>query len=348
MLPDKKTKQQICLVKGGFDMEILNGVLKEELERLKNLKKHYAQEMSKLPKGSLIRKKINGNIYYYFNYRDGKKNVFKYIGKLNKDEVEDLRLKIEKRRKLRTLNIKVKKDIARLLKIIQEKEQKLFFSTLKALHKSGALDELILIGSWCHFFYRRYFNNAPEIPVVRTLDIDFLVPNPRNIRKTVNIPKILKSLDFVPMQNYTTGYTKYVHPELELEFLTPDLSRGKGTKPYEIPKLHINAQGLRYLNLLQAHTTTAKYKTSKVHLPEPAAYVLHKLIVFERRTKKGKKERDLMAAKAIGEFLLKDAKQRAKLKAIFAELPKKWQKTIINNLKKHSTVLYNFFINNKT
>ena len=53
-------------------MEILNGILKEELERLKSLKKHYAQEMSKLPKGSLIRKKINGNIYYYFNYRDGK------------------------------------------------------------------------------------------------------------------------------------------------------------------------------------------------------------------------------------------------------------------------------------
>ena len=48
-----------------------------------------------------------------------------------------------------------------------------------------------------------------------------------------------------------TGYTKYVHPELELEFLIAELGRGKGNKPYEIPKLHINAQGLRFLNLLQ-------------------------------------------------------------------------------------------------
>ena len=103
-------------------MEILNGILKEELERLKNLKKHYVQEMSKLPKGSLIRKKINGNIYYYLNYRDGKKNVFKYVGKLNKDEVIDLKSKIEKRRKLWKLNIKVKKDIARLKQIIHVKE----------------------------------------------------------------------------------------------------------------------------------------------------------------------------------------------------------------------------------
>ena len=103
-------------------MEILNGVLKEEFERLKNLKKQYVQEMSKLPKGSLIRKQINGNIYYYLNYRDGKKNVFKYIGKLSKDEIKDFKSKIDKRRKLWKLNIKVKKDIARLKQIIHEKE----------------------------------------------------------------------------------------------------------------------------------------------------------------------------------------------------------------------------------
>lgn len=103
-------------------MEILNGVLREEFERLKNLKKHYVQEMSKLPKGSLIKKNIKGNIYYYLNYRDGKKNVFKYLGKLAKHEIIELRGKIEKRRKLWRLNIKVKKDIARLKQIIHEKE----------------------------------------------------------------------------------------------------------------------------------------------------------------------------------------------------------------------------------
>jgi len=229
-----------------------------------------------------------------------------------------------------------------------KKKDNLFFLTIEALHRSGALDELILIGSWCHYFYRGYFNDAPEIPAVRTLDIDFLVPNPRNIKKTINIPKILESLGFDRMQNSMTGYTKYVHPELEVEFLTPDLGRGHGSKPYEIPELHINAQGLRYLNLFKGHITTVKYRTSEVRLPEPAAYVLHKFIVFERRAKKEKMKRDLKAAKDIGEFLLKDAKQRAQLKTIFAELPKKWQKTIINNLKKHSTTLYNFFINNKT
>ncbi len=73
-----------------------------------------------------------------------------------------------------------------------EEKSDLFIATLKALQEAGALNELILIGSWCLYFYRIYFENSPEIPVVRTLDIDFLVPNPSRIKKEINIPKILE------------------------------------------------------------------------------------------------------------------------------------------------------------
>jgi hypothetical protein len=48
------------------------------------------------------------------------------------------------------------------------KQNNLFLATLDALHKSGVFEDIILIGSWCHYFYRIYFNNAPEIPAVRT------------------------------------------------------------------------------------------------------------------------------------------------------------------------------------
>ncbi len=112
------------------------------------------------------------------------------------------------------------------------KQNNLFLATLDALHKSGAFEYIILIGSWCHHFYRVYFNNAPEIPVVRTMDIDFLIPNPAKIHKDINIPEILRTLDFTPTHSYTTGYTKYEHPELELEFLTPELNKNIGTDTY--------------------------------------------------------------------------------------------------------------------
>jgi len=225
-----------------------------------------------------------------------------------------------------------------------EEKSNLFIETLKALQKAGALNELILIGSWCFYFYRIYFKNSPEIPAVRTLDIDFLIPNPPKIKKEINIPKILENLDFKPMQSYPSGYTKYTNPELELEFLTPELGRGKGDKPYKITKLHVSAQGLRYLNLLQSYTIKIKTGDLKVTLPEPAAFVLHKFIIFERREKEEKMVRDLNAAKNIGGFLLKDTKQKNKLKEIFKSLPKKWKRRIEKNTKENLPSLHDFLI----
>jgi len=99
-------------------MEILNGVLKEELERLKELGRNYEQEISGFLKGSLVAKNIKGHIYYYLNYRKGGKGIFKYMGKLNKNELDGMKKKIEERRKLIKLNQKVKKDIEKLKKMI--------------------------------------------------------------------------------------------------------------------------------------------------------------------------------------------------------------------------------------
>ncbi|MHB8276550.1 MAG: GSU2403 family nucleotidyltransferase fold protein [Candidatus Humimicrobiaceae bacterium] len=225
-----------------------------------------------------------------------------------------------------------------------KRKSNLFLNTLNILDDAGVLEDIILIGSWCHFFYKVYFSNAQEIPLLRTLDIDFLIPNPPRIHKDVNIPEILGTLDFVPFHDYLTGYTKYVHPELELEFLIAELGRGKGNKPYEIPKLHINAQGLRFLNLLQWYTIKIKYENINVTVPEPAAYVLHKFIIYERRLNKEKQKRDLLSAKEIGEFLVQNKTQQKKIIEIFYSLPGKWQKVILRNLKDNSRLLYDFLL----
>ena len=64
-------------------MEIFNGVIKEELERLKSLKKKYEHELEGYIKGCLINKKIRGHFYYYLNHRDKKKKIFKYLVRIN-------------------------------------------------------------------------------------------------------------------------------------------------------------------------------------------------------------------------------------------------------------------------
>ena len=89
-------------------MEILNGILKEELSRLENLKKSYESKLSKFLKGSLIKKEIKGHIYYYLNYRERKKSIFKYLGKLDKEKISQIKLKIEERRRLRNYTFRLK------------------------------------------------------------------------------------------------------------------------------------------------------------------------------------------------------------------------------------------------
>lgn len=100
-------------------MEILKGVLKEELKRLQDLGKQYSKLIEELPKGSLVRKKRRESIYYYLAHRKGKKVVFDYVGKLNPKDLEKLLDKIDERKKINKLNSQVKKDIKKLEKMIK-------------------------------------------------------------------------------------------------------------------------------------------------------------------------------------------------------------------------------------
>ena len=162
------------------------------------------------------------------------------------------------------------------------REHDLFFTILTRLDEEEVLRDIVLIGGWCPLVYREYFGNPVEISTQRTTDLDFMVPNPPRIHKDVDVSRILERLGFDKNISMLDGYVKYVHPDLEVEFLTPE--RGKGRdKPYAIEKLHVDAQGLRYLDLLQRHVMRASYNGISINVPEPAAYVLHKFIISGRR-----------------------------------------------------------------
>jgi len=67
----------------------IKGVLKEELGNSISMKAKYEQELSKLPVGSLIKKKIKGHEYYYIVLRENGKVKFNYKGKVVSDELKD-------------------------------------------------------------------------------------------------------------------------------------------------------------------------------------------------------------------------------------------------------------------
>ncbi len=222
-----------------------------------------------------------------------------------------------------------------------EKEHDLFLVILAKLDKEEVLQDIILIGGWCPLVYKEYFGNPVEISMQRTADLDFLIPNPPRIHKDVDVSLLLQGLGFDKKLSLLDGYEKYVHPDLEVEFLTPEKGRGRD-KPYTIDKLHINAQGLRYLDLVQAHILKTSYNGISINVPEPTAYVLHKFIVSDRRKNSFKRDKDIETARQIGEYLLEQKKQRKKMQEIFEHMPDKWKRDLMRIVKGVSKKIYTF------
>ncbi|KFN39326.1 hypothetical protein KN63_02565 [Smithella sp. F21] len=213
-----------------------------------------------------------------------------------------------------------------------EKEHDLFFKILRRLDAAGVLQEIVLIGGWCPVVYKEYFGNPVEISMQRTADLDFLIPSPLRLKQDVNVSLIFEELGFDRKVSLLDGYEKYVHPDLEIEFLTPERGRGQD-KPYTIDNLHISAQGLRYLDFIQSHLIKMCYKGISLNVPEPAAYVLHKFIISNKRKKSFKREKDIETACQLGEYLLAHENQRDKMREMFSNMPEKWKRDLLRIVK---------------
>lgn len=216
---------------------------------------------------------------------------------------------------------------------MEKKQYDLCLEILKRFHQTGILSHFILIGSWCTVFYKDYFGSTPYInhTTLKTRDIDFLVNTPFHIKQKVDIPDLLKDLGFITTFHGTQGYIKLDHPDLTLEFLVPERGRGLD-KPYSLPQLGLNAVALRFLEFLSSETIRVKVENFSLHLPHPANFALHKLIIFQRRTKKDKAIKDRGVAIDILKALIKRDEVNLVQKA-FNSVSIKWQAKIVKGLK---------------
>ena len=92
-------------------MKVIKGVLKEELDNSLAMRKNYQRELAKLPRGSLVKKKIRGNEYYYLVLREKGKVKFIYKGKLDADEIIRYKQTKEYRAKYKKLVSELNKQI---------------------------------------------------------------------------------------------------------------------------------------------------------------------------------------------------------------------------------------------
>lgn len=96
-------------------------MLKEELDNSIRMERDYLEAIAKLPKGSIIKKNIRGNIYYYLVMRDNGKVKFIYKGKMEKADIDKYHQATAYRAKYRRLLSKVRSQIRFLRKMIHAK-----------------------------------------------------------------------------------------------------------------------------------------------------------------------------------------------------------------------------------
>ena len=197
---------------------------------------------------------------------------------------------------------------------------------LQVFDRNGLFNEGVeLIGSWCFQLYQKHLG-AKSFPL-RTVDVDFLIPNPFQGK---NHPIFIKDLEDLGFRcDFKRDGSLYLwNEELKIEFITPEKGRG-GDSSIKVKKLGLNAIPLRFVNLLLRDPIAITENGIKVLVPDPANFCLHKLIIASLRRKFDKGIKDL--EQAICASVIVD---KAKAQELFKSLPKKWRQTIINMLER--------------
>ena len=103
-------------------MQVIKGVLKEELANSLKMQKDYQRQLDKLPKGALVKKKIKGREYYYLAFREDGKVKFVYKGHVSDKDIEHHRQIKDYRAKYRKLLSEVKQQIRFLQGVLRGKK----------------------------------------------------------------------------------------------------------------------------------------------------------------------------------------------------------------------------------
>lgn len=207
---------------------------------------------------------------------------------------------------------------------------------------AGILDNVLLIGSWCAYFYKQYFSSVEYDPVIKTRDIDFLVNTRLKFSKKVDLQELLKPLGF-EIGFFGKGYMKLESDELAIEFLVPEVGRPV-EKPLPLPDLRMNAQPIRHLTILWRDPIKIKISGFNVLLPHPADYCAQKLVIASRRTKPDKAEKDRQSAINVLDAIIDSGKlsefhealeylSKKELKTVTAELENAGRKIALTKTK---------------
>lgn len=227
--------------------------------------------------------------------------------------------------------------------MIEENQKESFIEVLELFEELGLTKHVVLIGSWAEYFFDEFFSEDYYHDIA-TKDIDFLYRNLRLPDRTIPLISTLKEHGFIYDENPMTKVAKFYKSNImELEFLTRVV--GPDQMYYDIKSLGITTEGIRELNMLHKFSIEIKRDKYSVFVPEPAAYVVHKILINEKRVKVGKSEKDMRSVKNLLIQIAKHKDQRNLLIEIISNLTKK-EKGIFDRVCRLNSIDLSF-LNNK-
>jgi len=97
-------------------MSVISSFIKNELIRNMNMITEYKKKLESLPRGTIVKKVINGKEYCYLAYREKKKVVTKYIGN-NEEKVKYYKELLVRRMQIEAFIKSLKEERSKLLKM---------------------------------------------------------------------------------------------------------------------------------------------------------------------------------------------------------------------------------------
>ena len=174
---------------------------------------------------------------------------------------------------------------------MDELRYKDFWKFIKLLSDNGLLGHVIVIGSWAEYVYAQGGVLKGFEANLRTLDIDFLIRNMKRPTSPVSLTALARQAGYTVDVDTMYGTTKIYTPDLmEIEFLI--LQQGSGEQSTLKTNLCVSAQALRHLAIVRDNTLTVNILDMDIIVPEPEAYVLHKIIINDQRGRKAEKDRN--------------------------------------------------------
>ena len=100
-------------------MSVLEGVLREELERIRKNIESYRSLLDSFPKGYLFEQRIQGRVYCYRKHREGSRVLSEYVGPSGSEGVKKAQKDFEERKRIEGNLRSLKKEEARLIKALR-------------------------------------------------------------------------------------------------------------------------------------------------------------------------------------------------------------------------------------